>query len=196
MARLSNERQEKFANYIANGYNQMAAYKEAGYSCKNSTAAANASKLKSDPMVAARIAELEQKGQIRAEASTAPPLPIRKPKDNGEIDIEWFNTEYISLLNLAKEAQDIKNAVTILRDMAELNKIRPEPETTNNNNNKNGLLPSNDKFPQLGNQTYVQIINQESSKDGRSLDGLIAINLPEPDAEPIFASHHAADEDE
>lgn len=192
MARLSAEKQEKYANYRANGFTQMAAYKEAGYTCKNSTAAANASKLDNTPEVQARIEELKISAAEKAAKSVAPPLPLKKEKPHGEIDLDWFNNEYIQLLNLAKTNEDVKNAVAILKDMAELNKIRPEPEPTNNNNN-NRMLPSNDKSSHMGGQVKISVFDKESSQDGRSSNGFVEITIP--DSEPVYSSYHAVDED-
>jgi hypothetical protein len=189
MARLSSDRREKFANYLVNGYNQIAAYKEAGFTCKNTTAAANASKLANTPEVVARIQELKMKAAEKEMLSVAPPLPIRKP-DHEEIDLDWINREYIKLLNKAIVLDDLKNGAIILRDMAELNRVGREP-AHNNNNNK--MLPSNDKLPQLERQINIQVINKESSHDGRSSPRPFAIEIP--DSDTLVISNSEPDED-
>lgn len=185
MPRLSNERQERYASYRANGYNQMAAYKAAGYSCKNSTAAANASKLDSEPDVQDRIKELSEKAVSVAATSTAPPLPQKKlPGDGQEVDIDFINREYLAFLAIAKEEKDLKNAAILLKDLAEVNKIRPEKSEGHNNDSK---------LPHMGPQVAISVFNQESSNHGRNGDGFLAIELP--DTEPVFADHNSIDED-
>ena len=179
MGRLRTEKQEKFANYLANGYTQVSAYKEAGYLCKNSTASANASKLANDEDVMKRVEELTIKAAEKALMSTAPPLPLKKEKVV-EVDLDWFNQEYIHLLNLAKKNEDLKNAVAILRDMSELNKIRPEPEA-DNNTNRNRMLPSNDKS-NVGSSLKISIFDKESSGNGGTSNGFVEITVPDPDS--------------
>jgi phage terminase small subunit len=181
MARLGVDKQEKFANYLANGYTQMAAYKAAGYTCKNSTAAANASKLANSEDVLERIKELEELKIAKAAMTTAPPLPIKKEK-NVELDLDWFNKEYVDLLAIAKKNEDVKNAVSILKDMAELNKIRPEPEPQNTTNN-NRMLPSNDKL-NMGGQVKISVFDKESTGDGGTVNGFVEITIPDPDTIP------------
>jgi len=189
MARLSIEKQEKFATYIAAGYTQMSAYKEAGYACKNSTAAANASKLMSEPTVAARVEELKIKAAEKGAMDTAPPLPLKKVED-AAVSLEWINNEYIAFLNIAREEKDLKNAAILLKDMADINKVRPEPEEKTTNR----MLPTNDKS-NLGSQTFISIINQKSENNGGSIDGLVPINLPETSSEPVHISYNGVDED-
>lgn len=191
MARLSSDKQERFANYLFGGYTQIAAYKEAGYTCKNTTGAANASKLANSPEIKARLEELAMKKAEKEALSTAPPLPLRKESGHGTIDLDWINREYISLLNKAKEIDDLKNAVSIVKEMAELNKVRPEPATDNNNNK---MLPQNDKLPYMGPQVAISVFNQESSVHGRSSDGFVEISIP--DAEFVPISNSDADEDQ
>lgn len=190
MGRLRTDKQEKFATYLANGYSQVAAYKEAGYLCKNSTASANASKLANDEDVMKRVEELKIKAAEKALTSTAPPLPLKKDK-TVDVDLDWFNREYIQLLNMAKESQDLKNAVAILRDMSELNKIRPEPEA-DNNTNRNRMLPSNDKS-NLGNSVKISIFDKESSDNGGTSNGFVEITVPDPD--PVSDSDYTTYED-
>lgn len=185
MARLQIERQEKYASYRANGYTQMAAYKAAGYTCKNSTAAANASKLDSDPDVRARIEELSAKALEKANSLAAPPLPQKKLAGDGqEVDLDFINREYLAFLTIAKEEKDLKNAAVLLKDLAEINKVRPEKSEGNNNDNK---------LPHLGPQVAISFVNQESSASGRASDGFYAIELPNP--EPVFANNSSTDED-
>ena len=180
MGRLSIDKQEKFASYLANGYTQVAAYVASGYSSKGSTAAANASKLANDEDVMKRIEELKIKAAERNAMSEAPPLPIGKRKGHGDIDIDWINNEYIALLNKAKEIDDIKNAVIIVKEMSELNNVRPEP-APDNNINKNRMLPSNDKS-NMGSKTFIQIVNQESKNDGGGSNGFVEITIPDSDS--------------
>jgi predicted Mrr-cat superfamily restriction endonuclease len=156
--------------------------------CRNSTASANASKLANSDDVIKRVEELKIKKAEKDAMSVAPPLPLKKQKVV-DVDLDWFNREYIQLLNIAKENQDVKNAVSILKDMAELNKIRPEPEDKNNNNR---MLPSNDKS-NMGNPTYIQIVNQKSETDGGSSDRPFEITFADP--EPIYINDNSIDED-
>jgi hypothetical protein len=188
MARLSSERREKFANYVANGYTQIAAYKEAGFTCKNTTAAANASKLASTPEVAARIEELKLKAAEKDMLSVAPPLPLRKV-DHEEIDLDWINREYVKLLNKAISLDDLKNGAIILKDMAELNRVSREPPQ-NNNNNK--MLLSNDKL-NMERPINIQVINNESSQDGGGSSRPFAIEIP--DLDTLVISNREPDED-
>ena len=190
MPRLGPEKQERFATYIANGYTQIAAYKEAGYTCKNTTAAANASKLASTPEVRARIEELQMKTSDMAALSTAPPLPLRHDDPDQVIDLTWINREYVSLLNKAKINDDIKNAAAILRDMAELNKVRPLQKSDENNNR----TPLHAQLPHMGTQVAISVFNQDSDRNGRSSDGFVAISIPDEEFVPI--SYSEPDEDE
>jgi hypothetical protein len=178
-----------YANYLANGYTQLAAYKAAGFTCKNAAAAANASKLANSPEIQTRIQELKMKTAEKEALSTAPPLPIRK-SDSQEIDLDWINREYVKLLNKAIEMDDLKMGTVILKDMAELNKVQPDP-APNNNNNK--MLPSNDKYPNMERPISIQVINHESSQDGGSSSRPFAIEIPDPDT--LVISNFESDED-
>lgn len=177
MPRLSLDKQEKFANYLANGYTQVAAYREAGYTAKNSAAAANASKLANDPHVKIRIEELKNRHEEKAATSVAPPLPMKPRHDGQDIDISWFNREYIQLLNMAKEGEMIKEAMAILKDMAELNKIRPEKTEEDNKNNR--TLP-NYASSNMAPQVNISLIDSKSKEDGGMSLGPYAIEISDP----------------
>ena len=66
---LKNIRHEHFAQGVAKGMSQTQAYIEAGYA--SSGAEQNASRLMSNDKVAARVAELQERGAIRAEITIA-----------------------------------------------------------------------------------------------------------------------------
>ena len=62
MGPLSNSRHEQFAQLVARGASATKAYVAAGYEAKSDqVAATNASRLKSDDKVSARVAELRAK---------------------------------------------------------------------------------------------------------------------------------------
>lgn len=66
---LSNPRHERFAQELAKGMSQTEAYKLAGYSASDETARRTASVLMTKHDVVARVAELQQRGAVRAEVT-------------------------------------------------------------------------------------------------------------------------------
>jgi phage terminase small subunit len=64
---LPNAKHERFAQELAKGKTQAEAYQAAGYKPSEP----NASRLKSNDKVAARVAELQERGAIRAEVTVA-----------------------------------------------------------------------------------------------------------------------------
>jgi hypothetical protein len=67
MPALQNPKQERFAQELAKGKSQAEAYAEAGYAPSEP----NASRLTRNDKVRARIAELQERGAIRAEITIA-----------------------------------------------------------------------------------------------------------------------------
>lgn len=67
MAKLANHRHELFAQALAKGMNQTAAYEEAGYK-RDETAA---SRLSRNVKVRERLTELQERGAVRAEITVA-----------------------------------------------------------------------------------------------------------------------------
>lgn len=67
MAALSNPKHERFAQGLAKGKSQAEAYAEAGYTPSEP----NASRLSRNDKVQARVAELQDRGAIRAEVTIA-----------------------------------------------------------------------------------------------------------------------------
>lgn len=67
MPALSNPKHERFAQALAKGKTQAEAYKEAGYSPSEP----NASRLRSNDKVQARLAELQERAAIRTEITVA-----------------------------------------------------------------------------------------------------------------------------
>src|ERR1017187_2996208 len=67
MAPLKRERQEKFCQFIFQGYNQREAYVKAGYSCANlAIVDSHASHLATTSKVEARISELRQRAEDKS----------------------------------------------------------------------------------------------------------------------------------
>jgi len=64
---LSNPKHERFAQELAKGKTQAEAYQTAGYAASE----ANASRLTSNDKIQARVAEILERGAIRAEVSVA-----------------------------------------------------------------------------------------------------------------------------
>lgn len=72
MAVLANPKRERFCQEVAKGSQQRDAYRTAGYTAQSDAALdAGASRLMTDPDVAARIAEIQGKAATRAEISKA-----------------------------------------------------------------------------------------------------------------------------
>lgn len=67
MAKLENHKHELFAQALAKGMPACQAYVEAGYKANDG----NASTLKGNQKVIARVAELQERGAIRAEITVA-----------------------------------------------------------------------------------------------------------------------------
>lgn len=67
MGALSNTRHERFAQELAKGKSAAQAYIAAGYSANDG----NAIRLKGNERVAARVAEIRERGAIRAEVTVA-----------------------------------------------------------------------------------------------------------------------------
>lgn len=67
MPALANPKHERFAQELAKGKSQADAYAEAGYKPSEP----NASRLTRNDKVAARVAELQERGAIRAEVTVA-----------------------------------------------------------------------------------------------------------------------------
>ena len=67
MAALKNAKHERFAQELAKGKSQAEAYATAGYAPSEP----NASRLTSNDKVRARVAEIQERGAIRAEVSIA-----------------------------------------------------------------------------------------------------------------------------
>ena len=69
MTQLKSNRQELFAQYVADGASYSSAYRKAGYSCRNPNISGNASAVAHRPGMQARISELikERQEQLRGE---------------------------------------------------------------------------------------------------------------------------------
>lgn len=68
---LKNSRYELFAQSLAKGHGNMAAYAEAGYNPQTKYGTTVAGRIANHPDVVARVAELQARGAIRAEVTVA-----------------------------------------------------------------------------------------------------------------------------
>ncbi len=81
MGALSNAKHERFAQELAKGKSQAEAYQSAGYAPSEP----NASRLTSNDKVRARVAEIQERGALRAEVTIATlTADLLRLRDKGE----------------------------------------------------------------------------------------------------------------
>jgi phage terminase small subunit len=117
MTKLS-EQQERFCQFVIQGFTQTEAYKRAGYKSKDEHAAgANASRLIANDRIAQRIAELR--------------APVAK---RAEVTLAYLQKRALRLLNKAEKAQQFAAANGALKELGILSGERVErSERTNRN---------------------------------------------------------------
>ena len=121
MPTLPSLKQERFARLLANGEIPGHAFVKAGYSAKG--AAANAHKLKNQPKIKARIAEIVQ-GKIRNGQTVPPPGSDETRTEgewdwNGEVPVSWVRREINDVLQKAKVDGDHKSALDAIKAMGQ-----------------------------------------------------------------------------
>lgn len=101
MAALTNPKHERFAQELAKGKSQAEAYAEAGYAPSEP----NASRLTRNDKVAARVAEILERGALRAEVSIATlTQDLLRLRDKGEAlrDAAGLSVARNSVMDIAK----------------------------------------------------------------------------------------------
>jgi phage terminase small subunit len=101
MAALTNPKHERFAQELAKGKSQAEAYVEAGYAPSEP----NASRLTSNEKVRARVAEIQERGALRAEVTIATlTQDLLRLRDKGEAlrDAAGLSVARNSVMDIAK----------------------------------------------------------------------------------------------
>jgi hypothetical protein len=101
MAALENSRHERFAQELAKGKSQGEAYVAAGYKESRSAAA----RLAADVNICARLAEIQERGAIRAEVTIATlTADLLRLRDKGEalMDAAGLSVARNSVMDIAK----------------------------------------------------------------------------------------------
>lgn len=101
MSALTNPKHERFAQELAKGKSQAEAYAEAGYAPSEP----NASRLTSNDKVRARVAEIQERGAIRAEVTIATlTADLLRLRDKGEklADAAGLSVARNSVMDIAK----------------------------------------------------------------------------------------------
>ena len=101
MPTLENPKHERFAQELAKGRTQAEAYKSAGYAPSEP----NASRLKSNDKVAARVAEIQERAAIRTEVTVATiteRLLAIATKAEGKDEASMLSVARASLMDAAK----------------------------------------------------------------------------------------------
>lgn len=101
MPALSNPKHERFAQELAKGKGQAEAYAAAGYAPSEP----NASRLTSNDKVRARVAEIQERGALRAEVSIASlTADLIRLRDKGETlaDAAGLSVARNSVMDIAK----------------------------------------------------------------------------------------------
>lgn len=103
MPQLENPRHERFAQAIAKGASQREAYLDAGYSGTTGAVDVSAHRLLSQPKVAARVTELQQKAAARV-----------------EVTVSWLLETAQGIIQEARTAQDYSAASMTLERAAKI----------------------------------------------------------------------------
>ena len=138
---LSNPRHERFAQELAKGKSNTAAYIEAGFRAKANSAAVNANKLLKHANVSARVAELLEKRDEMARKAT------EKATERLSIDREWVMAELIEIAQAAKSSEDYAPANKALELLGkELGMFIERTENVNTNYEVVADLPTAEEW--------------------------------------------------
>jgi hypothetical protein len=107
-------RKERFAQLIAAGSSQTAAYKAAGYKGEGSTARSGAARLAAREEVKYRIKELQDRHLLELRERQADAAA------EAGIDVEWLQKKGMELYNRAMEDQDYSAASQTLERIAKI----------------------------------------------------------------------------
>lgn len=113
MPALANHRHELFAQAIARGEVASAAYKGVGYSATGNAAEACASRLLSSVKIQARVAELVERGAVRAEITVADIVAMLR--EDRELAHKWGQSgaAVSASLGIAKVTDNLRDKLEL-----------------------------------------------------------------------------------